>query len=240
MMYNMYDNEQRVRLLVYDYYLQSSTTKFSKKFNNEQIGINVQKWSIGMANIKTDRRSRRTQHTLLEALVSLMQEKRYEAITVQDILDRADVGRSTFYAHYRDKEDLMDNLLVHMMDALLRMEGQQPESGNLHLFPVRELFEHIQENQELFKGVARGHGLELFAEKGQAYWSQKVADALQAYLPHGQQPAVPLPVMAQFVSGTLVMMLRWWLDNKMPYSPAEMDEMLQSLVMPGIRNSLGR
>jgi AcrR family transcriptional regulator len=65
-----------------------------------------------MANPKKDRRSQRTKRILVEALASLIQEKRYELITVQNIIDRADVGRSTFYEHYRDKEDLMASMLA--------------------------------------------------------------------------------------------------------------------------------
>ncbi len=191
-----------------------------------------------MNDLKNDRRSQRTRRNLLDALVSLMQEKTYETIAVQDILDRADVGRSTFYAHYQDKEALMVDMLEHLMDALSRMDEQTPEAAGARLLPVRELFEHVMLNQRLFKGVVRGHGLELFFEKGQEYWSQKVADRLQARLPAGETPAVPIPVMAQFVSGALVTMLRWWLDHKTPYSPKEMDEMLHRLVMPGIAAGL--
>lgn len=191
-----------------------------------------------MATHKDDRRSKRTERILVEALVSLMQEKYYEAITVQDIIDRADVGRSTFYAHFTDKGDLMTGVLVHMMDVLGSMERQQPKPGSLQLLPVRDLFEHVQENRHLFKGIERGHALELFSEKAQEYWSQQVASRLQAHMVEGQQPAVPIPVMAHYVSGILLMMLRWWLENKMPYTPEEMDEILQKLVMPGIQNSL--
>jgi AcrR family transcriptional regulator len=191
-----------------------------------------------MADLKQDRRSQRTQRYLIEALVSLIQEKRYDAITVQDIIDRADVGRSTFYVHYQDKEDLMTGVLVHIMELLSQMESPQTETGSPRLLPVREVLEHVQENLQLFKGVMRGHGMELFFEKGQKYWSQKIAAEMQALLPEGQQPAVPVPVMAHFASGTMVMMLRWWLDNKMPYSPREMDDMVHRLVMPGIQNSL--
>jgi hypothetical protein len=96
----------------------------------------------------------------------------------------------------------------------------------------------VQKNQRLFRGVARGHGLELFSEKAQEYWSQKIAAELYAHLSESQRPAVPIPVMAHFVSGTMLLMLRWWLDNKMPYSPKEMDDMLQRLVVPGIRENL--
>lgn len=191
-----------------------------------------------MPNLKSDRRSQRTQRTIHEALMSLLQEKRYDAITVQDIIDRADVGRSTFYAHYQDKEDLMASLLVHLMDVLSQMPGQSSSTGLERLLPTRDIFEHVQQNQQLFKGMVRGRGLELFFEKGQDYWSQKIAAELQALLPDGQQPAVPVPVTAHFVAGSFVMLLRWWLDNKMPYSPDEMDQIVQRLVMPGIQNSL--
>jgi AcrR family transcriptional regulator len=186
---------------------------------------------------KDDRRSLRTKRTLHEALMSLMLEKRYDDITVQDILDRADVGRSTFYAHYKDKDDLMISNFMRLMDYL---EGAvaQTSGETLRLLPTRELFEHVQENHQLFRAVINGRGLELFIEKGQEYWSQKIAADLQRRLPPGQQPAVAIPVMAQFVAGTLVGMLLWWLNKKMPYTPAEMDSMLEKLIMPGILNNL--
>ena len=191
-----------------------------------------------MTHLKTDRRSQRTQRAIHEALMALMQEKRYDDITVQDIIDRADVGRSTFYAHYQDKEDLMVSGLMRLMQILSEMATGPTAAGGPRLLPTQELFEHVQEHQNLFKSMVRGRGLELFIEKGQGYWSQKLIADLQARLPQGQEPVVPLPVLAQFIAGTFVNMLRWWLDNKMPYSPQEMDEMLQRLVMPAVRECL--
>ncbi len=191
-----------------------------------------------MTNLKTDRRSQRTQRFIHEALMALMQEKRYDDITVQDIIDRADVGRSTFYAHYQDKEDLMTSGLLRLMQILSEMVTKPSAMGETSLLPTQELFEHVQEHQNLFRGMVRGRGLELFFEKGQEYWNQKLTADLQALLPKGQVPAVPLPVLAQFIAGAFVTMLRWWLDNKMPYSPQEMDEMLQRLIMPAVRECL--
>lgn len=191
-----------------------------------------------MAALKTDRRSQRTQRILHEALMSLMQEKRYDDITVQDIIDRADVGRSTFYAHYQDKEDLMTSGLMHLMEILSEMVARPTSTGAVRWLPTQELFEHVQENHHLFRGMVRGRGTELFFDKGQEYWSQKLAADLQASLPEGQQPAVPIPVIAQFVAGAFVTMMRWWLDKKMPYSPKEMDEMLERLIMVGVEDCL--
>ena len=90
-----------------------------------------------MANLKTDRRSQRTQHSLHEALMSLMQEKRYDDITVQDIIDRANVGRSTFYANYQDKEDLMTRGLMHLMQIFSEMVTEPSTTGGLRLLPTR-------------------------------------------------------------------------------------------------------
>jgi hypothetical protein len=84
--------------------------------------------------------------------------------------------------------------------------------------------------------MVRGRGLELFFEKGQEYWSQKLTTDLKGRIPPGRQPDVPIPVLAQFFAGTFVTMLRWWLDNKMPYSPKEMDEMIQQLVTPTLQS----
>jgi hypothetical protein len=132
----------------------------------------------------------------------------------------------------------MINGLMHLMEILSDMVAKPSAKGEIRLLPTQELFEHVQEHQDLFKGMVRGRGLELFFEKGQNYWSQKLTADLQARLPEGQQPVVPIPVIAQYVSGTFVTMLRWWLDMKMPYSPEEMDEMLYKLAMPGIRSGL--
>ena len=191
-----------------------------------------------MANLKTDRRSQRTQQILHQALMALMQEKRYDDITVQDIIDRANVGRSTFYAHYQDKEDLMTSGLMHLMQIMSGLVATPSKTGETRLFPTQELYEHVQENQSLFRGMIRGRGLELFFEKGQEFWSQKLTADLKARLPKGHQPTVPIEVLAQFLAGTFVTMLRWWLDNKMPYSPKEMDAMLQKLVMPVVEACL--
>ena len=124
------------------------------------------------------------------------------------------------------------------MQILSEMVATPTTAGETRLLPTQELFEHVQEHQNLFRGMVRGRGLELFFEKGQEYWSQKLIADLQARLPRGQEPSVPLLVLAQFIAGTFVTMLRWWVDNKMPYSPKEMDEMLQKLVMPAVQNGL--
>ena len=190
-----------------------------------------------MKQPQEDRRAQRTRQLLHDAMFSLMLEKRYDKITVQDIIDRANVGRSTFYAHFQDKEDLALSGMVQMLDQLGQAVGQDA-SGGLSLMPVLALFQHVQENQHFFKALTRGRGLDLFFERGQVYWTRRLEAALQAQLPQGQLSSVPIPIIATSVSGALITLLKWWLDNKMPYTPERMDEIARQLTMPMIEAGL--
>jgi AcrR family transcriptional regulator len=190
-----------------------------------------------MSPTRPDRRITRTRENLFHAILTLMLEKRYDDITVQDIIDRANVGRSTFYAHFQDKEDLAVSNLVHGLDILARaIEQSNPNPNNF--LPGRELFEHIRENYQMFKAMTSGRGLELFYQKGQEYWSQRVAVRFQAMLTAGQEARVPIPLLAHFVSGTLVTMLKWWIDNKMPYTSDRMADIVEQLVTPSVQAGL--
>lgn len=182
-----------------------------------------------------DRRTQRTRHTLSHALVALIQKKRYDAITVQDICEQANVGRSTFYAHYHDKDDLLASNFSEMMKNL-----SQPfvdRDGQL-LFPLAPLFEHTQSHQDLYKMLHWGGGIDVLLRAGQQHWSQQIAQYVEALLQDGRQPTVPIPVIAAYMAGSLQTLLFWWLDRKMPYSPERMDEMFQQLVMPGVNAAL--
>jgi AcrR family transcriptional regulator len=190
-----------------------------------------------MSTQKIDRRINRTRATLFQALSELMIEKRYDDITVQDIIDRADVGRSTFYAHFQDKESLAEGMLVNILDSLTSaMEQNNPNLQNF--LPGPELFEHIRKHFSIFKAMTSGRGLELFFQKGQEYWSAQMAARLQAMLPAGKEPKVPIPVLAHHISGTFVNLLKWWIDNKMPYTAERMNEIVEVLVMPSVETAL--
>lgn len=183
-----------------------------------------------------DRRARRSRQLLQNALFDLMLEKRYDHITIQDIIDRADVGRSTFYAHFQDKEDLATQGLESVMEQIshsIASKGTEPT-----LVSTVELFRHMLEHQQLFRAIARGRGIDLFLEKGQAYWNKQIQVRLGMLVPKGRKPNVSLVLLSSYLTGTLVTLFKWWLDNKMPYSPERMDEIFQQLVTPGVQGIL--
>jgi AcrR family transcriptional regulator len=192
-----------------------------------------------MKEQKDDRRSRRTRDLLHQALFGLMQKKRYDSITVQDIIDSADVGRSTFYSHYMDKEDLMMSSMEGMFEAFTHGLPQTTD-GPQRLLRTAGLFRHVQEQQHSLLPLLQGRGLQLFYEKGQLYLSKRLEKDIHALAIKGQKTSVPIPVIANYVAGAFITLMKWWLDNKLPYSPERMDEMFQQLVMPGVWSGLGK
>lgn len=185
-----------------------------------------------------DRRIKRTRKLLHQALHDLLTRKRYDDITVQDIIDQADVGRSTFYAHYQDKEDLAVSELIRIMDELNQAIEESDPQGK-QILPTRGLFDHIMKHPEVFSGMLHDRGMEFFFEKGQQYWANRIEERLQALLPPDRKPDIPPKMIAATTAGTLVTMMRWWLDHKMPYSADQMAQYADQLILPGIWKSLG-
>lgn len=204
-------------------------------FNTGQKARIVRKLEQPVTQAGTDRRVLRTRRLLSEALVELMQEKRYERITVQNIVDRANVGRSTFYAHYKDKDDL----LLSDFEQVLDMLNQHVSLDDVEGVPVSvELFRHIQGHHHLYRALLWGRGIELLFEQGQVSLANRIEQHLMDALPEGADPAVPVPVVAASLAGTLLTLVRWWLENDMPHPPAAMDRMYRQLALPGVLSVL--
>jgi AcrR family transcriptional regulator len=190
-----------------------------------------------MRNAKVDRRSQRTRGLLSSALVELMLQKRYDEITVQDIIDRANVGRSTFYAHYLDKEDLLVSDFTRVLDSLSQ---QLRHEGDIHSAPtLTPFFEHVRNHVQLYKALSRGGGIDLLYQKGHARLRQNIEQHLGELLPAGSASGAPLPLVAHYLAGTILTMLQWWLDHEMPYSPEQMDALFYQLIFPGVQATLG-
>src|SRR5260370_42655838 len=168
----------------------------------------------------------------MAAMLELMAEKSYDEITVQDLLDRANIGRSTFYSHYFDKEDVLASLAEQMLE-MLRKPLSQRNAGQ-GIIPSLELFQHALQTQQHFRAMLRGHAREVVWDAAQASLSRAIEQTLAATLATKRSPSVPLTVMSQYLAGAFLNLLKWWLEAEMPYSPAQMDEMFQQLALPGV------
>jgi AcrR family transcriptional regulator len=191
-----------------------------------------------MRNIKADRRSERTRQLLNTALIDLMSEQRYDEITVQDIIERANIGRSTFYAHYVDKEDLLVSGVTRVLD-MLSLDGQPLGARDQQALPsLAGFFQHVHDHHHLYKALAHGGGIERLFKKSHQHMRQNIERHLAAMIAAGQAPAAPLPLVADYLSGAVMSMLTWWLDNNMPYTPEQMDSLFKQLVRPGVEETL--
>jgi AcrR family transcriptional regulator len=185
-------------------------------------------------NTKADRRSQRTRQLLSAALLELMLEQRYDAITVPEIIDRANIGRSTFYAHYLDKEDLLVSDFTRVLDALSQHIEQRGEQ-NLRTQPsLAFFFQHVQTHHRLYNALSRSGPIDLLYRKGHERLRHNIERHLAALAPQGQRSASLLALVADAMAGTILTMLKWWLDNDMPYTPDQLDALFHQLVLPGV------
>jgi AcrR family transcriptional regulator len=169
-------------------------------------------------------------------LIALMQEKPFDTITVQDVLDRAHVSRSTFYAHYSDKDDLLMSDADEFFEALsmaLSLHGDK----SARVFPVKEFFAHLSDVQPFFKALVKSGKYQENMELARGHFARGIERRLSE-LPRGKDiPANQVPAMAAAHAGALLSLLAWWLDRGMRESPAEMDELFHRMVWNGVKES---
>ena len=176
-----------------------------------------------------DRRVRRTRDAIHRAFIGLMQEKGYDAVTVTDIIDRADIGRSTFYAHYTDKRDVLYASLDDLAAFLRRHRGDE-------LFGFsRALFEHVHEQRALLRALLGRQGGSVV----QARIALLIGDLVREQL-HDRPTDVPRELIVDCVVGAYTSLLARWVDDNDPHTPAQMDAAFRRLLAPGVMGALGR
>ena len=182
---------------------------------------------------REDARVRRTRDALGDALVALMQEKPFDTITVQDVLDRAKVGRSTFYSHYSDKDDLLMSDAEEFFESVAMMLSVRGDTSE-RVFPVREFFGHIIEAKQFVDALVSSGKMNDNMELARGLFARGIERRL-AELPKGQGiPEHERPAIAFAHAGALLALLTWWVDRGMKQPPAEMDELFHRLVWKGV------
>ncbi len=196
-----------------------------------------------MREMKNDRRVSRTRRLMLDALMALIEERGYEKITVQDILDRADVGRSTFYAHFRDKDELLLSWFEHLRE-LFELQQQDllaaRRNGSVPgVNMVLDLFRHTAEHHKLYKAVAGRQSGEMILKYLHRYLNGLLLPVFEELSRSRREPPVPVEVTVNFLVSTLFSLMTWWLDRDMPYPAEKMEEMFRTLTRPAIEAALG-
>jgi AcrR family transcriptional regulator len=209
--------------------------------SNERAAI-VRKVRNVMGTKKDDRRVQRTQQLLRTALVSLIEENGFEALTVQDIIDRANVGRATFYAHFDNKEDLLVSGFDGLRAALKELQRQaHMRTTNLdeRLFAFsHEMFAHIAEYRKVFRVMVGKRGGALVQQLLQKIVVDLVRDDLLAMVGRRDDRLAPAEPVVQFVTGGFFGLAMLWATGKLPLSVEEVNALFRRLAMPGVKATL--
>lgn len=188
-----------------------------------------------MREHKADRRSRRSRRLIIDSLLALMLEKRFDSITVQEIIERADVGRSTFYAQFRNKEDVLQGEIERVFGQLHeRHAAATPELAD-QLLPSLELFRHVQETKRLYPALVRGRTLDPHYQAVQRALRDRVTQQLALMSTDSRELAVPPQLVADYLVGAFLTLVHWWLERGTAYSPEQMAAYFQQFTMSGVR-----
>jgi AcrR family transcriptional regulator len=175
-----------------------------------------------------DGRAKRTRDALAWALIDLMRLKSYDDISVQDICAHAGIGRSTFYAHFADKDEMFVRHIVlfgDMMGSRLRWDAVE----KCYQFDMKFLLEHVHEMRATYDSLARSRKIELITK----VWQNKFAERFERSIADSRNSvALPMPaaLLARHLAGTVINLLTWWLDHHQPMSAAELDEQFHRMI----------
>lgn len=192
--------------------------------------------SEGTTKNPIDRRVARTRHALHQALLSLIIEKGYDAITVEDICERANIGRSTFYAHFTSKDDLKLNHLKRLQQTLREKQRSALDSahGSARLLAFSPMmFEHARGRVKVYRALVGSRDGAIALSTIRQTLCEFVRDEL---VKTGSKDSnkVPVEFIVQCVVGAYMALLTWWLDGGAKLSPHQMDEIFQRLMTGGI------
>ena len=194
----------------------------------------------GTATKTMDRRVERTRHMLHQALRSLIMEKGYETISVEDICDRANIGRSTFYAHFASKDDLKRNHLEYFRKMLLEQFRSATSPGPVGARPLGfslPMFEHayhqIHHHRALLGNAEGGIALDTIRRTLCEFVRSELVK-----IGNTGVTDIPREAVVQHIVGSYMAVLIWWLESGAKLPPQQMDRFFQRLIKRGVRPSM--
>lgn len=184
-----------------------------------------------------DRRQQKTRTAIFNAFSMLLAEKNYNRITVQEIIDAANVGRTTFYSHFETKDDLLKTLCEELFNHIIRSEidcththgyysyGDAPESTFCHLL------QHLQQNDKNIIRLLSCESSEIFLR----YFKKSLNNLVRSqFVNQGWKtnPDIPQDFIINHISSSFVEMVQWWIQGNMKQTPAELDYYFRAVIEP--------
>jgi AcrR family transcriptional regulator len=189
---------------------------------------------------KTDRRVRRTRELLQKTLIELISERGYDAITIQDIVDRANVGRTTYYLHYRSKNELFMSCHeavvseFHSLHSRAREELLSPEAPPGMISAYR----HLLDARALLYPIFHGKDGPLILRRIRDRSAQEIEASLRAAFAEADS-IIPFNVLANYLAGAQIALVQWWLEKRQPHTPENLAQTFHRLQRAAIRDAFG-
>ncbi|HZG86533.1 TetR/AcrR family transcriptional regulator [Paenibacillus sp.] len=187
---------------------------------------------------KEDRRVQRTRLALQEAFIDLMIEKGYEAVTVQDIIDRANIGRSTFYAHYEGKEQLllanMERLHAFLQEQIAQRRTSSPEEGGVRFGFSFAMLQHVQGHKSLYRAIVGKPDGAVVIHRMREMLLRMVEEEIGKRADQLGTAGLPSELAAEFVLTTFFTVLSWWMERGTPCSAEACDRLFHRLAFGGL------
>ena len=163
-----------------------------------------------------DRRTQKTRKALHEALTSLLFEKSYDVILVQEILERANAGRSTFYTHFRDKSELLVEGLEGLQDLLRKAQMAAPAIAGKKNEKVigfsLAMFEHAHDHKKLYQALVNGSGWIMVRQRIEEILMQLMRDEARTHFKRKASSEVPFELFIHFLGATFMSVMTWWFN----------------------------
>ena len=202
---------------------------------------------------RPDRRILRTRRSLREALFALILESGYDSVTIEDITARADLGRTTFYLHYRDKEDLLMCSVRDLVDDLIQQLSSLPlQEWNSQSDPtlaadlltpaISRAFSHVAQNANLYRIILRGEGSYSAIQRLRLILTDAVSTLIQHFSDQpglSLNPTVPVEIFVHGLVGAWIGLVTWWLDHDQKLTPEQMAVMYHEMFLRSTRDVLG-
>ncbi len=184
-----------------------------------------------------DGRQLKTRAAIYQVVIRLLDQQHYNSVTVRDIIEEANIGRSTFYAHFETKDDLLQSLCRELFDHIISTALDRQDTHGLYSCTnaphsmICHILQHLQEND--------GNILTLLSCESNAIFLQYFKRGMDELVrmqflaePAERRCKVPTEFLVNHISGSFVEMVQWWLENGCTQTPQELDEYFRSVIEP--------
>ena len=193
---------------------------------------------------KPDRRVRRTRESLHKSLISLAIEKHYDSITVQELLDRADVGRSTVYTHFQSMDELLISGTQELRRTLHAALENHRKSAKRHESVIAfspAMFDHAYGYRNVYFALLNTGAWPIVRQQLQDVLEELIRRECKSEIAKLKTATsdVPVDLFVHYLTSAFFAVLIWWMDRRSRLTPSQIDEVFRSLVLPTLHAVLG-